>query len=230
MKLILIHGSGNTKEVWYYQTAYFLDCEAINLPGHLQEGEPATSVDGYAEWVHEYLLKRGYKEPVLAGHSLGGAIAQTYALKYPDNLKALILIATGARLRVHPDFLALMQVGIAEPSKWLKEFVEPMYARVSPELREVVVKKVAKVGAAVQLNDFQCCDKFDIMGRVHEIRCPALIICGSDDNLTPVKYSQYLANKLVSSHLIVIEGGTHFVFMEKPDAVNQAIEKFLRSL
>jgi len=187
-------------------------------------------VNDYVEWVHEYILKQGYNEPILAGHSLGGAIAQAYALNHPDALKALILVATGAKLRVHPDFLAVMAAGIAEPTKWLKEFAEPIYARVSPELREIVIKKVAEVGATIQLNDFQCCDKFDIMDRVHEIKCPTLIICGSDDNLTPVKYSQYLANKIAGARLVVIDGGTHFVFVEKPDEVNRAIDKFLKSL
>ncbi len=230
MKLIFIHGSGNTKEVWHYQTKYFSNSEAVNLPGHLQEGEPATSVEGYAQWVHDYVRKQGYKEPIIAGHSLGGAIAQTYALKYPNDLKALILIATGAKLRVHPDFLAIMTQGIAEPTRWLKEFVEPMYTQVEPQLRQIVLQKVAEVGAAVQLNDFMCCDKFDIMNQVHQIRHPTLILCGSNDNLTPIKYSQYLANKIANSQLVIIEGGTHFVFMEKPDAVNQAIEKFLNSL
>lgn len=229
MKLILVHGSGNTREVWHYQTAYFSDSEAINLPGHPQ-GKPRTSIDGYAEWLHEYVLKQGYKKPVLAGHSLGGAVILTYALNYPKDIKALILVGTGARLRVHPDFLAAMEDGISNPQKWLTEFVEPLYARVAPGVKTAVVSKVAEVGAAVQLNDFQCCDKFDIMDRVHEIKLPTLILCGTDDNMTPVKYSQYLANKIAGAHLVVINGGTHFVFLEKPKEVNQAIEEFLKSL
>lgn len=229
MKLVFVHGSGNTGEVWKYQIAHFSDSEAVNLPGH-PSGKPCTSVDDYADWLHEYVVKQGYRELVLAGHSLGGAIVQTYALKYPEDAKALILIGSGARLRVHPDFLALMEAGITNPEKWLKEFVEPLYARVPLDLRERVIKKVAEVGAAVQLNDFLCCDRFDIMDRISEIKVPALIICGSDDNMTPVKYSQYLAGKIASAKLTVIDGGTHFVFMEKPDEVNQAIEQFLTDL
>lgn len=229
MKLIFVHGSGNTSEVWCYQTAYFPDSEAVNLPGH-PEGKPSTSVYGYAEWLHEYVLKQGYKKPVLAGHSLGGAVVLTYALNYSKDAKALILIGTGARLRVHPDFLAAIEAGISNPQKWLTEFVEPHYARVAPDVKTAVVSKVAEVGAAVQLYDFQCCDKFDIMNRVHQIKLPTLVLCGTDDNMTPVKYSQYLANKIAGAHLVVINGGTHFAFLEKPEEVNRAIDDFLKSL
>ena len=48
MKLIFVHGAGNTGLVWHYQTEYFADSEAISLPGH-PEGKPCTSIDQYAE-------------------------------------------------------------------------------------------------------------------------------------------------------------------------------------
>ncbi|MCK4964895.1 MAG: alpha/beta hydrolase, partial [Dehalococcoidia bacterium] len=101
MKLIFIHGSGGCKEVWHYQTKHFPNADVINLPGH-PEGEQRTSVDGYVEWLRGYVQDRGYSDVVLVGHSLGSAIAQLYALKYPEDLKGLILIGGGARLRVHP--------------------------------------------------------------------------------------------------------------------------------
>lgn len=229
MKLVFIPGSGNTKEVWHYQTEHFPDSEAISLPGH-PEGKPCTSVEDYADWVHQYILDQGYSEPILVGHSIGGAVAQIYALNYPEDVKGLILIGTGARLRVDPQILGLIEEGIKKPSLWLKNFVEPFYSRVDPGLRETVIKKVAEVGARVQLSDFQCCDKFDIMDKVHLIGAPTLVICGSEDEMTPVKYSQYLTTKISGARLVIIEGGTHFVFMEKPEEVNRAIEEFLSGL
>ncbi len=229
MKLIFIPGAGNTNSVWHYQTEHFSDSEAINLPGH-PEGKPCTSIEDYADWLHQYILDRGYSKPVLVGSSMGGAIAQAYALNYPQDIKGLVLIGSGARMRVNPEFLGLMEAGIDDPPTWLKKFVEPHYSRLASELRETVIKKVAEVGARVQLNDFQCCDRFDIMDKVHHIGVPTLVICGSEDQLTPVKYSQYLATKISGAKLAIIEGGTHFVFMEKPDEVNRAIGEFLENL
>ncbi|MCL0041409.1 alpha/beta hydrolase, partial [Dehalococcoidia bacterium] len=65
---------------------------------------------------------------------------------------------------------------------------------------------------------------------IHRIELPALVICGSEDQMTPIKYSQFLANKMRGAKQVVIEGGTHLVPAEKPAEVNQAIEEFLGSL
>ncbi|MCJ7514626.1 MAG: alpha/beta hydrolase [Dehalococcoidia bacterium] len=229
MKLIFIHGAGNTGLVWHYQTKYFTDSEAINLPGH-PEGKPCTSVDEYVEWLHQYVQCKGYSQIVIAGHSMGGAVAQMYALSYPQNVKAVILVDTGARLRVRPDFLNQLEDGIGASSEWLKNMVEPPYNRVAHEVREKVISKVTEVGAAVHLNDYRCCDKFDIMDKVSHITVPTLVICGTEDDMTPVKYSQYLVNKIIGARLVIVEGGTHLCHLEKPAEVNRAIEEFLSSL
>ena len=105
-----------------------------------------------------------------------------------------------------------------------------MYGTVEPWLRDRVIEKIAEVGARVQLNDFQCCDKLDIMDKIESIKLPTLIICGTQDDMTPVKYSQYLASKIEGSRLVIIEGATHMVFMEKHQEVNKSIEDFLSSL
>lgn len=229
MKLVFIPGAGNTGLAWRYQTEHFPDSEAVSLPGH-PEGKPCASVDDYTNWLHQYILAQGYSELILVGHSMGGAIAQTYALSYPEGVKGLVLIGSGARLRVSPEFLRLLDEGSSHSPDWFKDFIEPLYSRVVPHFRKVVIEKVVEVGAGVQLNDFRCCDKFDIMDKVHRIEVSTLVICGSEDEMTPVKYSQYLATKIDGARLVIIEGGTHLAFMEKPEEANQAIEEFLGGL
>jgi pimeloyl-ACP methyl ester carboxylesterase len=229
MKLIFIHGAGNTGLVWHYQSKHFPESDALSLPGH-PEGQPRTSIEGYADWLHDYVLQRKYNTPILVGHSMGGGVAQTYALKYPEDVKALVLIGTGARLRVRPDFLNLIEAGIGQPPDYIRSLLEPLYGSVGPWLRNRIIEKIAEVGAKVQLNDFGCCDKFDIMDKVQMIKVPTLIICGTQDDMTPAKYSQYLASKIEGSKLVIIEGATHMVFMEKPEEVNKAIEVFLGGL
>ncbi|GAH60842.1 unnamed protein product [marine sediment metagenome] len=229
-KLIFIHGSGNTGRVWHYQIQHFPDAEAINLPGHLSPGEPCTSIEDYVTWLHCYILEQGCHAPVFAGHSLGGAIVQMYALKHPEDIKATILAGTGARLRVAPQYLSAIQDGIEDSSTWLQNFVEPQYSHIEPELREKLLDETAKVGAKVQLNDFLCCDKFDILEKVHQIKVPTLVFCGSEDVMTPPKYSSYLAARIEGAKLIVVDGGTHYFFAEKPEVANQAIEQFLQGL
>jgi len=244
MNLVFVHGSGNTGVIWKHQTDYFVGSEAINLPGHLSEGEACTSVEDYAAWLHGYLSGKGYLQPVLAGHSLGGAIALQYALDYPRDVGGLILIGTGAKLRVAPHVLQIIERGIRDPDSWLAEFVEPQLRRIvatvvevapretgmDPELSRKALAEIAQVGARVQVNDFLCCDRFNVMERLREISVPTLVLSGSWDVMTPPKYGAYLAGNIEGARQVVIEGGTHHFFGEKPNQTNKAIEDFLKAL
>ena len=104
MKLVFLHGAGNSGLSFYYQLRHFRNSKAIELPGH-PTGKACTTIDGYLEWVRGFNAARRYKDVVLCGHYMGGAIALLYALRYPEELRGIILIGTGARLRVHPDYL-----------------------------------------------------------------------------------------------------------------------------
>jgi len=228
VKLTFIHGSGGCKEAWYYQTEHFPEADAIDLPGH-PDGKPCTSVNSYVEWLLGYICDSGHIDVVLVGHSLGGAIAQLYALRYPEHLEGLIIIGSGARLRVNTMYLEMLEQAKSNPNI-LKDYLNESYEFIDPELREVLQSKALENGPTVFLNDMLCCDKFDIMDRVHDIKLPTLALCGSEDIMTPPKYTKYLANKIEGAREVIIEGGTHMVFAEKPTVVNQAIEDFLNSL
>ncbi len=244
MQLIFIHGSGNTGTVWRHQTDFFRDAEAVNLPGHLAPGEACSSVQEYADWLCHHVSDMGFRKPVIAGHSLGGAIVLQYALDHPENTGGLILVGTGAKLRVAPHVLQAIEKGIEEPVFWLKDFVEPLLlgiaeaavgfvtreAGMESDLRKALLRDTERVGAAVQLNDFLCCDRFNVMDRLHEIRVPTLVLSGSRDVLTPPKYGQFLADHIQGARHVIIEGGTHFFFAEKPEQTNRAIDSFVKSL
>lgn len=228
MKLIFVHGSGECKELWHYQLKRFTEADAIDLPGH-PCGEQCTSVDSYVEWLRGYICGHGYSHVVLAGHSLGGAIVQLYALKYPQDLQGLIIISSGAKLRVSAMYLEMLGQAKKDPGV-LENYYNQSFGLIDPKVRDVLKKRCLESSAAVFLNDMLCCDKFDIMGRLHEIELPTLVICGSNDVMTPPKYSRYLAGKIAGARELIIDGGTHMVLAEQPVAVNKAIEAFLNSL
>jgi len=228
MKLIFIHGSGGCKEVWHYQMEYFPEADAIDLPGH-PYGELCTSVDSYVEWLRGYIRDCGYYHVVLAGHSLGGAIAQLYALKYPEDLEGLIIISSGGRLRVGNIYLEMLEQARSNP-RILENYFYQSFEFIAPDLRKVLQRRCLENGPAVLLNDMLCCDKFDIMDSVHEIKLPTLVMCGRNDIMTPPKYTKYLASKIAGAKEMIIEGGTHMAFVEKPVVVNKAIEDFLNGL
>ena len=228
MKLVFVHGAGESSLSFDYQLRHFEGAEGIDLPGH-PVGLPCASVEGYVEWVRGFIAGQGHSNVVLCGHSMGGAITQLYALKYPDELKGIVLVGTGARLRVHPKYLKDCEDGVDGREGWLANRQEE-YARIDPELAGALLKRSAAVGPKVKLNDLLCCDRFDMMDRVREIALPALMICGTEDVMTPVKYSTYLASQIRDSRITVLEGATHYVQLERHLEVNRAIEEFLENL
>jgi pimeloyl-ACP methyl ester carboxylesterase len=199
MKLVFIHGSGACGEVWMLQKQHFTDADTPDLPGH-PHGEICTSIEAYSDWLHGYFQEKEYTDVVLAGHSLGGGIALMHAVRYPKDLKGVILLGSGARLRVLPLIVEAIEGKLGDTQGWITELLEPLYGTVDEKTRRAIIPGLAAVGPAAQLNDFRCCDKFDIMDRVSQVKLPVLCIVGDQDNMTPPKYSQYLAGKMPGEH------------------------------
>ena len=201
-------------------TPWLSTCQVIPK-ANLRQALPVTSNGSGDFW-----LKQRINRPVVCGHSMGGAIAQLFALTYPDELSGLILLGSGARLRVHPTYLQECEDGIREPDRWLNGR-RGDYRLVETGLGAELMERAGKIGPAVKLNDLRCCDAFDVMDRVGDIRLPTLVLCGSCDVMTPVKYSQYLHDRIEGSEIRIVLGGSHFVQLEQSVAVNAAIEEFM---
>ena len=225
MKLVFIHGAGNSSLSFYYQLRHFRNSKAIDLPGH-PDGIPCNSIEGYLEWVRGFIKARRYKDVVICGHSMGGAIAQLYALKYPDELKGLILMGTGARLKVGREHFENAQ-DISDPVSMWVDSQRGYFKGVEPDLYQLLVQRAAQIGPDVGLNDLLCCDRFDVMSEVSKINLPTEIIAGSIDELTPVKFADYLAANIENSEEHVIRGGDHFLQLQFHKQVNATIDQFL---
>ncbi len=104
------------------------------------------------------------------------------------------------------------------------------YPRVADPVRYALRQRSAEIGPAVELNDLLACDRFDAMDRVQEIRVPTLIICGAEDDMTPPRYADYLADGIPGAQKSIIPQATHFVQLQQPQAVNAALEQFLATL
>ncbi|MBN1862103.1 MAG: alpha/beta hydrolase [Dehalococcoidales bacterium] len=228
MKLIFVPGAACGRKVWLCQSREFPDSEAVSLPGH-PEGEPCPSVADYAAWLRDYLRERRYQDVVLAGHSMGGAVAQRHAIDYGDEIKAVILIGTGARLRIRPDLLDYVRDMADGKLEW-RDYLEERHRTTVPEVRQEIIDERMQIGPAVMLNDLLACDKFDVMDKIRAIRLPTLVIAGREDELAPVKYADYLANQIKGARKLIVPGAAHWVITEKPREVNRAIADFLAGL
>jgi len=224
----MIHGAGASSLSFYYQLRHFRNSKAIDLPGH-PTGKACESIDRYVDWVRGFNTARRYKDVVLCGHSMGGAIALQYALRYPEELKAIILIGTGAKLKVDPKLLKECEEAVDDRSEWLESHKE-LYKDVEDDINQVLMRRTMEIGPQVELNDLIACDQFDVMNKVHKVELPTHVMCGSEDSATPVKFTEYLAANIPGAQHEIIEGGRHFVQLEKYQRVNDQIERFMSTL
>ena len=224
----MIHGAGASSLSFYYQLRHFRNSKAIDLPGH-PTGKACESIDRYVDWVRGFNTARRYKDVVLCGHSMGGAIALQYALRYPDELKAIILIGTGAKLKVDPKLLKECEEAVDDRSEWLESHKE-LYKDVEDDINQVLMRRTMEIGPQVELNDLIACDQFDVMNKVHKVELPTHVMCGSEDSATPVKFTEYLAANIPGAQHEIIEGGRHFVQLENYQRVNDQIERFMSTL
>jgi pimeloyl-ACP methyl ester carboxylesterase len=95
-------------------------------------------------------------------------------------------------------------------------------------LPDILIQEQQTLEPNMLFRDLAACNSFDCIQRLHEINLPVLIICGTEDRLTPVKYSQYLHDNISGSTLRIIPEAGHYVMREQPQAVNQAIEQWMQ--
>ncbi len=212
----MVHGAGGTARHWGYQLSglkEFARTLALDLPGHGRSpGPPPPTIASAAEQVLQWTDALRLPQVVLMGHSMGGAITQWLALNAPERVLGLILVGTGARLRVAPTILDGIWQDFAETTRMITAL---SYRPAAPSA--IIAQALAElrtVPPAVLHNDYAACDTWDALTRVSEIMAPTLILVGDQDRLTPPKYSQWLHDHIAGSQLVVIPDAGHMVMLE----------------
>ena len=228
MNLIFIHGSGCSKNVWDQQLSFFDGSIALDLPGR-PSGEPLESATELAQWLIDYITDHALENVVLVGHSLGAAVVMQAALLNDKHLKGMVLIGSGARLKVIPQLITSLSA-LADQSASIPDSFLQANQHIPEPFKTNINEAIKKNGARIMLNDFKVCDKFDVMDQLASLHLPVKIIVGEKDSMTPVKYASFLHERIDQSELTIIDGGTHMVFAEQAALVNEQIEAFIASL
>ncbi len=227
--VLFIHGAGGGEYTWSYQKGFFekqFSPVIIELPGHGKSGgEGEQEIGKYAEHVRAFIKVMKFSKVTLVGHSMGGAIVQTLALTHPEVIHKIVLVGTGARLRVFPMILDGIKSDFKETVRKITQFA---YSRkASSDLIERAISDLMRCRPEVLYDDFLACDRFDIMNDVEKIDLPALILCGEEDELTPVRYSQFLHSRIKHSNIEILSQAGHMVMMESFQIFNEKIREFI---
>lgn len=229
--LVFVHGAGGDLMHWPTELRRLpgRSVYAVDLPGHGKTGGTAcTDVAAYAEALKAWADELQLPKFVLVGHSMGGAVALEYALRHERRLAGLVLVSTGARLRVAPQFLA---GALNDYDATVEALVKGMYGeKADPNLLRLGGRRLREVKPEVLHADFAACDTFDRRADVAQIDLPTLIVCGDEDVMTPLKLSQHLHDQIARSELVVIPGVGHMAAIQEPSVVARAVEGFLARL
>ncbi|WIV65857.1 alpha/beta fold hydrolase [Natrialbaceae archaeon AArc-T1-2] len=196
------------------------------------------SMSGLAADLEAVLEDAGVSEAHLVGASMGGMIAQQYALEY-DRVKTLSLLSTSAG---GPDVASVPEETRAQftdvpadasERERLRHRIRPAFTERftsrNPHLMDRIVEWRLEQDASDPARTAQAAAvaSFDATDHLHRIRVPTLVVHGTDDRVLPFENATLLADTLSNARLERVEGGSHFCFLEDASQVNEAIRTFL---
>ena len=229
--VILIHGAGGDHLSWPPQLRRLPDQRmfAPDLPAHgKSEGIGSHAIEDYVHDVLEFMSELKIYSAVLVGHSMGSAVALSAAIHFPERVTALGLIGSGGRLRVAPALLR----GASDPSTFenaVKMMVDASFSQ-SSRIKELSTQRMIETRPTVLYGDLMACEAFDVMNQLCKLSLPALMVCGSDDRMTPLPYSEFLCDHIAGARLEVVPNAGHMVMLEQPDVVAGILADFLNSI
>ncbi len=227
--LVFIHGSGGDSSIWKHQFDIDINYSiiALDLPSHGRSDKFETlSLDLYVDVLKKFIESLNYEKMILCGHSLGGAVIQSFYFNYPNFVNKLILVGTGARLKVSQVILESLKTNY---DKFLNDLPVGAFSRKTPtNIINEYIKESSTIGSEVTYQDFSICDKFDMLEKTSSIKIPCLIIVGAEDKLTPVRYSNYFHENIKINDYKIIKQAGHMVMLEKSEEFNKVIQDFIQ--
>lgn len=239
--LVLLHAIATSGELWAPQVAVWsahFRLVRIDLPGHGASPAPATAQEegllAYAMQVRRVLDQLGIERAGIVGLSLGGMVAQAFALAFPERAAALVLAHTGARTA--PAVRELWARRLAQfEDAGLDAQVEPTlerwftrdFAARSPVTLAWVARQIratSPVGYAAAIRAIQGLDHAERLG---EIRAPTMVVAGREDTAVPPAVGAALAEGVLGSRFVVLEDAAHLSSVQQPVAFTETVGAFL---
>jgi pimeloyl-ACP methyl ester carboxylesterase len=168
------------------------------------------------------------------GVSMGGMIAQEFALQYPMKVRSLILGSTAAggpqAVRAEQDALQVLMARGRDPDQFAKAISPFIYdAGTSPQRIEedTAVRRKWYPSAEAYFAQLQAIMAWEAHSRLARISAPTLVIHGENDRLVPPQNAKLIAAGIPGAKLVMIPHASHIFTTDQPDAAHPAILEFL---
>jgi pimeloyl-ACP methyl ester carboxylesterase len=237
--VVFIHGAQHDHCVWVLQSRYLAHhgraVLAVDLPGHgRSEGPPLESVEALADWIAALLDAAGVRQATLVGHSMGSLVAVDCAARHPERVAKICLIGTAFPMKVSQDLLDATRDDEPLAQDMVNIWSHAAYAHYPSNpgpgfwVMGENLRLMQRQKPGVMHVDFAACNAYaGGLEAAARVACPALLIVGRRDVMTPPRAARQLAAALPSSRTVEIPGGGHALMAEKPDEVLDALAAFV---
>ncbi len=234
--VVFVHGAGLDHSWFGLQSRYFgyhgRNVLALDLPGHGRSGgAPIPTVAGMADWLFSALTELKIQKAALVGHSMGALISLESAVRHAARVERIALIGVSYPMKVGEPYLEAArrnEMSAYDMSTiWGHAASVPLGANPNPGMWMYgdMLARLRRLAPGVLHNDLKACNDYVFDGRVE---CPALLILGSRDVMTPPRNAKALIEKIPQAKTVVVEGSGHSLMAEAPDATLDALIEFLR--
>lgn len=224
---LFLHGAGMNSEVWRRQQSS-LNGIALDLPGHGKSDEmDVNSIKDYAKFLVEFIDVLEL-EPIVVGHSMGGAVVQEY-LTLGGVAIGAVLVSTAPSFRVN---LKIIEEIDRDFQGTVERFVGWMFSKnfTGRKVVEDVRAIIRGEGKETFKRDLLICNSFAIEDRYKnrkiEFDCPVMIVCGNEDAVIPPIHSEFLREHIDGSRLVFIHGCGHLPMIETPKEFSKILREF----
>jgi len=204
----------------------------------------ALDLNRWADDVPAFCEALGIERPIVLGVSFGGFVAQAYAIRHPQHPRALVLCNTAARAREDRALAAFQRLGGGEAREAAAAFFrEPSpatlaeYARVCTPLYNRRLQDPDIMTRGLLNANLDLClyffahewRRFDLLAGLATVRCPTLVVGGTEDPITPLADSEDIAAAIPPQHVRFerFAGCGHPVYQDEPERFIRLLREFL---
>lgn len=239
--IIFLHGFPFDKSMWAKQLDFFATTNrviAIDIRGFGKSTDETTplSIDLFSDDLMLFMNQMKISKAIICGLSMGGFIALNAQARFPDRFEAIILcdtqcIADTIEVKLN-RYKTIDEIALNGTLNFNEAFIKKVFCKNSFTNKQEIVTQLRSVVMAnpeqIIINGLKAlAERSETCSTLPEINIPTLIICGREDEVTPLEQSEFLHTSIKASALHIIDDAGHVSNIEQPEEFNNEISKFL---